>query len=75
MFDQTHSRVLTYDRSGNFLDHFCGFGSGEGEVSRGGEIVCDADGWVFVTDRYQGRIVVFDAERNFITNVDPVALG
>ncbi|MEN8008347.1 MAG: FlgD immunoglobulin-like domain containing protein [Candidatus Krumholzibacteriota bacterium] len=75
VFDQTHSRVLAYGRDGGFQGGFCGFGTHDGEVSRGGEIVCDAEGWIYVTDRYQGRVVVFDAEWSFVVNVDPIDLG
>jgi hypothetical protein len=75
VFDQTHSRVLAYGRDGQYRNGFCGFGTHDGEVSRGGEIVCDADGWIYVTDRYQGRVVVFDPTGTFAVNVDPVELG
>ena len=75
VFDQTHSRILAYGRDGVYLGGFCGFGTHDGEVSRGGEIVCDADGWIYVSDRYQGRVVVFDSEWSFVVNVDPVDLG
>jgi len=75
VFDQTHSRVLAYGRDGDYLGAFCGFGTHDGEVSRGGEIVCDPDGWIYVTDRYQGKVVVFDPDWSFVVNVDPVDLG
>ena len=75
VFDQTHSRILAYGRDGGYLGGFCGFGTHDGEVSRGGEIVCDSDGWIYVTDRYQGRVAVFDSEWSFVINVDPVDLG
>ncbi len=75
VFDQTNSRVLAYGRDGGYLGGFCDFGTHDGEVSRGGEIVCDADGWIYVTDRYQGRVVVFDPDWSFVVNVDPVELG
>jgi hypothetical protein len=75
VFDQTNSRVLAYSRTGVYQGDFCGFGTHEGEVSRGGEIVCDSDGWIFITDRYQGRVVVFDSAWNFQLNVDSIDFG
>lgn len=75
VLDQTHSRILTYGRDGSFQKAIGGFGTHDGEWSRGGEITCDPDGWIYVTDRYQGRVVVFDANGSFVVNVDPVTLG
>jgi hypothetical protein len=74
-WDQSHSRVLAFDAEGAFLGQFSSFGSDEGSVTRGGEIVCDQDGWVYVTDRYQGQVVVFDSEWNFVTDIQPATQG
>lgn len=74
-WDQTHSRVLAFGVDGAYEGSFCSFGSDEGAVTRGGEIVCDDEGWLYITDRYQGRIAVFDADWNFVINIQPIDLG
>ncbi len=68
-WDQTHSRVLAFAADGAFEGEFCSFGADAGTVTRGGEIVCDAEGWIYVSDRFQGRIAVFDAAWNFVLNI------
>ncbi len=75
LLDQTNSRVVTYDRQGAVLGTMGAFGAGDGEFTRGGEVLCDAGGWVYVVDRYQGQVVVFDATGDFMTRVNPVDLG
>ncbi len=74
-WDQTNSRVLAFAENGDFQGSFCSFGSDKGAVTRGGEIVCDTAGWIFVTDRYQGQIAVFDEAWNFVINIQPIDLG
>lgn len=75
VLDQTASAIQAYDRDGRFLGAFASFGNGDGEISRGGELTCDADGWIYVTDRYQGRVLVFDESWAFAGNVDPQRSG
>ncbi|HUU44711.1 MAG TPA: T9SS type A sorting domain-containing protein [Acidobacteriota bacterium] len=75
IFDQLTACILAYSQSGEYLGRFGAFGADDGEVTRGGEIACDRDGYIYVTDRFQGRIVVFDSGWEFVANIDPVAFG
>ncbi len=59
LLDRTGVRILACDPQGNFLGAFCSFGTGFGQVSRAGEIACDREGWVYISDRYQGTVTVF----------------
>jgi len=70
IFDQTTSRIWTFSNSGDFSNIFSAFGNAEGEISRGGDIACDPDGYLYITDRYQGRIAVFDADGEYIANIN-----
>ena len=70
-WDQTNSLALAFSATGSYLGQFSSFGSDTGSVTRGGEIVCDQDGWIFITDRYQGQVVVFDPDWNFVLNIKP----
>ena len=75
VLDQLSSRVFTFSRTGVAAGEFGSFGSSEGTLTRGGEIACDPDGYVYVNDRYQGRIAVFDPAGTFVANLDPNAMG
>jgi DNA-binding beta-propeller fold protein YncE len=75
VLDQVASNVTRFAGDGAHLGTFGSFGGGVGEVTRGGEIACDLDGRVYVTDRYQGRVVVYDEAGDFVCNVDPLELG
>jgi hypothetical protein len=70
LLDQVNSRVLVIDASGRQIDAFSGFGSSEGEITRGGEIAVDSDGAVYVTDRFQGSVSVFSPEGVYQGQVD-----
>lgn len=73
--EQTESRIQAYRRDGSYVGGFASFGNRDGQVTRGGEIICDYEGWIYVTDRYQGRVVVFDENWEFVGNIEPVKLG
>lgn len=75
LLDQTNSRILACNREGTFLGSLGSFGSGPGQVSRGGSITCDSEGWIFISDRFQGRIQVFDTDWSFVLSIDPIDFG
>jgi hypothetical protein len=75
VFDQPNSRVHVFARTGSHLGSYCSFGAEGGTVTRGGALVCDADGYVYIVDRYQGRIAVFDPEWRFVIDVETGALA
>lgn len=73
LLDQVHSRVLVTGADGNLIDAFSGFGSGEGEITRGGEIALDGLGRVYVSDRFQGRVSVFSPDGAYLGEIDAFA--
>jgi len=69
VFDQTQSSAHVVDTSGQTLASYCSFGSEGGTITRGGGVACDADGYVYIVDRYQGRIAVFDPDWQFLVDI------
>ena len=62
---ENNSRILKFDRDGHFLREWGGKGSGEGEFRLPHTIATDAQGSVYVGDRENARIQVFDANGKF----------
>ena len=62
-----NSRVLKFSKEGKLLKQWGKKGKGEGEFNLPHSIVLDAKGRVFVGDRENNRIQVFDADGKFIT--------
>jgi DNA-binding beta-propeller fold protein YncE len=60
------SRLLKFDAEGNFLKTWGGEGSGPGQFKQPHSIVMDAKGYLYVADRSNQRIQVFDADGNFV---------
>ena len=60
------SRVLKFDADGSFLKTWGGEGAGPGEFRQPHSIVADARGNVYVADRANQRIQVFDGDGNFL---------
>ncbi len=75
MLDQTSSQVLAFANDGTFLNAFGSFGGNDGEITRGGSILCGPDGSVCVSDRFQNRVVVFSETGEFRANIDMSAGG
>ncbi|HXW57359.1 MAG TPA: peptidyl-alpha-hydroxyglycine alpha-amidating lyase family protein [Candidatus Cybelea sp.] len=61
-----NSRVAKVDKNGNWLKSFGEPGSGPGQFSVPHSIAVDAEGHVYVADRGNRRIQVFDGEGNFL---------
>ena len=61
------SRVVKFSRDGKYLLEFGSRGSGPGQFELPHNIVVDAQGKVYVTDRENRRIEVFDAAGKFLT--------
>ena len=59
------SRVLKFDKDGNYLKQWGKKGTAQGEFDLPHSIVADANGQVYVADRNNQRVQVFDAEGNF----------
>lgn len=70
VFDQTRSEVWVLGGNGDFLNRFCSFGGNDGQITRGGEILYDRDGYVYVSDRYQNRVAVFTDLGAYVTGIE-----
>jgi NHL repeat len=67
-----NSRVVKYDKDGNWVKEWGKRGTGQGEFHTVHSIATDAKGNVYVGDRENDRIQVFDGDGNFLkqfTNV------
>jgi DNA-binding beta-propeller fold protein YncE len=67
-----NSRVVKYDKDGNWVKEWGKRGTGQGEFHTVHSIATDAKGNVYVGDRENNRIQVFDGDGNFLkqfTNV------
>jgi DNA-binding beta-propeller fold protein YncE len=62
-----NSRVVKFDRAGNFLKAWGSYGTGPGEFDLPHTIVVDRNDRVLVGDRENRRIQVFDADGKFLT--------
>src|SRR4030081_650867 len=62
-----NSRVHKYTSDGKLLLSWGEPGTGEGEFNIVHNICCDADGWVYVADRENHRVQVFDGNGKFQT--------
>jgi DNA-binding beta-propeller fold protein YncE len=60
------SRVLKFDHDGNFINAWGRTGSGRGEFDIAHSVAIDASGLVYVVDRNNQRIQVFDADGNYV---------
>jgi NHL repeat len=60
-------RVHKYTPDGKLLMSWGEPGTGEGEFNIVHNICCDADGWVYVADRENHRVQVFDGNGKFET--------
>jgi DNA-binding beta-propeller fold protein YncE len=61
-----NSRVVKFDRDGNFIKAWGKYGTGEGEFNLPHSIVIDNEGRVYVADRENQRIQIFDADGHFL---------
>jgi DNA-binding beta-propeller fold protein YncE len=62
-----NARVHKYAPDGTYLFSWGKCGIGEGEFNLPHNIHCDADGWVYVADRENHRVQVFDGNGRFET--------
>jgi len=59
-------RVLRFDKSGRFLTSWGGNGSGEGQFNQPHAILVDRQNRVYVADRENRRVQLFDMDGHFI---------
>ncbi|HEX9450639.1 MAG TPA: peptidyl-alpha-hydroxyglycine alpha-amidating lyase family protein [Burkholderiales bacterium] len=62
-----NSRVHKYSPDGKLLKSWGEAGTGPGEFNIPHNVCCDPDGWVYVADRENHRVQVFDGEGNYET--------
>ena len=62
-----NARVHKYSPDGKLLMSWGEPGTGEGEFNIVHNICCDADGWVYVADRENHRVEVFDGNGRYET--------
>ena len=60
------SRIVKFTKDGKFIKEFGKKGSGPGELNLPHALAFDAKGRLFVADRSNNRIQIFDQEGNFI---------
>lgn len=60
------SRVIKFDRDGNFTKTWGGKGKGPGQFDLPHSLVFDAEGLLYIADRNNARIQVFDADGNYV---------
>jgi streptogramin lyase len=63
---KAESLVLKFDCDGNFIKSWGGKGSGPGQLNLPHSLVFDAQGLLYIADRNNARIQVFDADGNYI---------
>ncbi|MDE3170806.1 MAG: 6-bladed beta-propeller, partial [Acidobacteriota bacterium] len=64
-----NSRVAKYDKDGNWVKSWGTPGSGPGQFNTPHSIAVDARGEVYVADRGNRRIQVFDGDGNFLRQI------
>src|SRR6476646_3366822 len=62
-----NAQVHKYTPNGKYLSSWGKCGIGEGEFNLPHNVHCDADGWVYVADRENHRVQVFDGNGRFET--------
>ena len=68
-----NSRVVKFNKAGEFLMTWGKRGNGPGEFNLPHAIQLDSEGRVYVGDRENNRIQVFDANGNFIREIGDIA--
>lgn len=63
---RAEGRVLRFDRTGRLLTSWGGKGSADGQFDQPHSILVDAQGMVYVADRENRRVQIFDANGRFI---------
>ena len=62
-----NNRVLIFDNSGKFKREFGNLGTGPGEFDQPHALAIDSKGRLFIGDRNNNRIQIFDADYKYVT--------
>lgn len=65
--DCPNSRIVKFSKDGKFIKSFGKKGSGAGELDMPHSLAFDSQGRLFVADRSNNRVAIFDQEGGFIT--------
>ena len=63
---ETNARIVKFDKNGKFIKTWGKRGNGPGEFDTPHSIAVDSKGRIFVADRFNSRIQIFDGDGNFI---------
>ena len=66
VLDQINSRICVVADDGAPVTEFGSFGRGEGQLTRGGELALAPDGRIFVTDRFQGQVLIYSSNGEYL---------
>lgn len=69
-YEGPHGRISRFSSDGTFLGSFGEYGSGPGQFRIPHAMAFDSQGRLFVADRGNNRIQIFDAEYNFVDEWD-----
>jgi hypothetical protein len=61
-----NSRIMKFDKNGNFIKTFGQVGSGDGEFKSPHVLAFDSQGRLFVADRSNNRVDIFDQDGKFL---------
>jgi DNA-binding beta-propeller fold protein YncE len=62
----SNGRILKFDKSGKLIKTYGKFGSGPGEFDQPHALAMDSRGRLFVGDRNNNRVQIFDKDMNFV---------
>jgi hypothetical protein len=62
-----NNRIVKFSKDGTFIKAFGGTGHGPGQLYGPHALAIDASGRLFVADRFNQRIVIFDQEGKYLT--------
>lgn len=62
-----NNRIVKFSKDGTFIKAFAGTGHGPGQLHGPHALAMDAGGRIFVADRFNQRIVIFDQEGKYLS--------
>jgi streptogramin lyase len=63
-----NSRIMVFTKDGKFLKTFAGYGSGDGQLRSPHAIAFDSRDHLYVADRGNSRIAIFDKDGTYVTS-------
>lgn len=75
VLDTGNNRVLKFDKNGNFLLFWGGYGQKESQFSSPEGITVDSQGFVYVADTDNHRVQIFDSEGRMISRLGKPGSG